>query len=57
MKHNSEGVAYQSETQKIRPFVLKWLDGVVFDIGCGHDKIKPDAIGIDVRGLPGVVVS
>jgi len=54
VEHNSEGVAYQSETQKIRPFVLKWLDGVVFDIGCGHDKVKPDAIGIDVRGLPGV---
>jgi predicted SAM-dependent methyltransferase len=47
-------MSFQSETEKIRPKVMKWLDGFVFDIGCGHDKVKPAAVGIDCRPLPGV---
>lgn len=49
-----DGIVYYSETQKIRQKVLMYCDGLVLDIGCGGDKIKPDAIGIDVRELPGV---
>ena len=45
---------YSSETEKIRDRVLKYCKGVCLDIGPGHDKIKPDAIGIDMRQLPGV---
>jgi SAM-dependent methyltransferase len=40
---------YHSETEKIRPRVQKYLNGVVYDIGCGHDKISPDAVGFDGR--------
>lgn len=42
---------YTSETQKIRQKVLKYISGTVYDIGCGHDKISPDAIGIDGRSV------
>lgn len=45
---------YSSETQKIRPKVLHYVNGKVADIGCGGDKIVPSAIGIDVRQLPTV---
>ena len=40
---------YSSETQKIRPTALKYIkDGdVVYDFGCGGDKIVPEAIGVD----------
>jgi predicted SAM-dependent methyltransferase len=40
-----------SETSKIREKVSKYLNGVIFDIGCGDDKITPDAIGIDGRSV------
>jgi len=42
-------MAYGSETAKIRDKVSKYLCGVIYDIGCGHDKITPDSIGIDGR--------
>ena len=35
------------ETSKIRAKVLQYCDGFGIDIGCGNDKIKPDAIGYD----------
>jgi ubiquinone/menaquinone biosynthesis C-methylase UbiE len=43
------------ETSKIRDRVLKYCEGRGIDIGCGQDKIKPDATGIDNRGMPGGV--
>lgn len=42
-------MAYGSETAKIREKVSKYLNGKIYDIGCGHDKICPEAIGIDGR--------
>lgn len=42
---------YTSETSKIRHKVDKHLCGKIYDIGCGHDKITPDAIGIDGRAV------
>ena len=42
-------MGYGSETAKIREKVCQYLSGVVCDIGCGHDKICPEAIGIDGR--------
>jgi len=42
-------MAYYSETQKIREKVSKHLCGKIYDLGCGNDKITPDAIGIDGR--------
>lgn len=47
---------YISETQKIRPLVEKYCQGLVLDIGCGNDKIVPHALGVDCRPLPGVDV-
>lgn len=44
-------MAYGSETAKIRDKVSKYLCGKIYDIGCGHDKITPDAIGIDGRSV------
>ena len=42
------------ETTKIRDRVLKYCEGVGIDIGCGQDKIRPEAIGIDKVPHPGV---
>lgn len=39
---------YKSETDKIRPFVLKFCEGNGCDIGAGGDKIKQSAINIDL---------
>ena len=49
---------FYSETEKIRPRVLKYLEGAesILDYGCGGDKIVPHATGIDLRPLPGVNV-
>lgn len=47
---------YISETQKIRPLVEKYCQGLVLDIGCGIDKIVPHALGVDCRPVPGVSV-
>lgn len=32
----------------------EWTFGKGLDVGCGLDKINPDAIGIDLAPLPGV---
>lgn len=40
---------FQSETEKIRPLVKQYCGVVALDIGCGHDKIVADAIGVDHR--------
>jgi predicted SAM-dependent methyltransferase len=40
---------YQSETQKIRPMVEQYCRGIVLDVGCGHDRICPEAIALDHR--------
>lgn len=47
---------YRSETDKVRdlPQVMKYINGRIADLCCGHDKITPDAIGVDGRDLPGV---
>lgn len=47
---------YHSEAAKVRdlPRVMQYITGKVLDIGCGPDKITPDAIGVDGRDLPGV---
>lgn len=37
-----------SETSKIRHLVLKYCIGYGCDVGFGGDKIKPDAVGIDL---------
>lgn len=42
---------YFSEVAKCRDRVLKYCQGRGLDIGCGKDKIKPDAIGIDKRNF------
>ena len=39
---------YRSETAKVRPIVLPYCTGYGCDIGFGGDKIKKDAIGIDL---------
>ena len=39
------------ETSKIREKVSKYIQGTVYDIGCGDDKICPNAIGIDGRSV------
>ena len=41
-----------SETSKIRHIMLPYCQGVTLDVGCGPDKIKPDALGVDLRPLP-----
>lgn len=48
------GPMWASETAKIRKRVEQYCKGKVMDIGCGPDKFKPDAFGLDSRGLPGV---
>lgn len=45
-------IKYISETQKIRPIIQKYLNGFIIDIGCGQDKVTPDAFGIDARKFP-----
>lgn len=49
-------MSYSSESAKVRdmPNVMKFITGRVLDIGCGPDKITPDALGVDGRDLPGV---
>lgn len=42
------------EASKCRSRVLKYCVGKGLDIGCGDDKICPDAIGVDRRIVPGV---
>jgi len=45
---------FVSETAKIRHIAMQYCGGKVIEIGCGPDKIKPEAFGIDGRKLPGV---
>ena len=45
-----------SETAKIRERVIQHCEGRGIDLGCGDDKIRPEAIGVDLRNLPGVNV-
>jgi predicted SAM-dependent methyltransferase len=40
-----------SETSKIRNKIQKYLNGKILDIGCGNDKVCPEAIGIDGRSV------
>lgn len=49
-------MSYSSESAKVRelPNVMKYVAGVIVDIGCGTEKISPEAIGVDGRQLPGV---
>lgn len=39
---------YHSETEKVRDIVIPYCQGYGCDIGFGGDKIKSDAIGIDL---------
>lgn len=45
-----------SETAKVRelPQVMEYVIGDILDVGCGTDKLVPEAIGFDGRKLPGV---
>jgi predicted SAM-dependent methyltransferase len=43
------GIMYNSETEKIRPRIQKYLQGRILDIGSGHDKITPYAFSLDIR--------
>lgn len=45
-------MGFISETQKIRETAMPYMGGLVLDIGCGQDIIKPDAFGIDAREFP-----
>lgn len=48
---------FMSETAKVRelPQVMKYVTGKILDIGCGGDKIVPEAVGMDGRDIPGIV--
>lgn len=48
--------AMNLETSKIRHKVLPYCVGSGIDIGCGRDKITPDALGFDRRQAPEVDV-
>lgn len=43
---------FKSETEKILPKIKPYLKGKVIDIGAGHDKVTPDAFGVDARQFP-----
>lgn len=47
---------YHSEAAKVRdlPHVMQYIIGRVADVGCGTDKITPDAVGFDGRPVDGV---
>lgn len=49
-------MAYSSEAAKVRdmPHVMKYVVGSIIDLGCGPDKVTPEAFGVDGRDLPGV---
>ena len=40
-----------SEAQKIYDRIAKYLNGTIYDIGCGNHKITPDAVGFDGRNV------
>lgn len=42
-------MAYQSEAEKIRPLVKQYCGPITLDVGCAHDKITLEAIGVDHR--------
>lgn len=49
-------MSYGSEAAKVRdlPQVMQYVRGKVLDVGCGTEKITPEAFGVDGRDLPGV---
>jgi hypothetical protein len=49
-------MSYHSEAAKVRdmPNVMQYVVGRILDIGCGPDKITPEAFGVDGRKLDGV---
>lgn len=47
-------MAFYSETAKVRDRVRGLCMGKGLDLGCGSEKITPDAIGVDVRILPSI---
>lgn len=36
------------ETPTVRPYVLRYCQGRGVDVGCGEEKIDPEAIGLDL---------
>ncbi len=42
------------ETSKIRKRIKEWTVGKGLDVGCGLDKVAPDAFGVDRTPMPGV---
>lgn len=41
---------YKPEVQKCRYRLISYCQGIGLDIGCGPEKIRPEAIGVDVSG-------
>lgn len=41
---------YRYNVEKCRFGLIPYCQGVGLDIGCGHEKIRPEAIGIDKEG-------
>lgn len=41
---------YRPEVQKCRINLLRYCTGIGLDIGCGPEKIRPEAIGVDQDG-------
>lgn len=55
----SKGVCndtYPTETSKIRGRILKYLNGTILDVGCGREKVVPNAIGVDIADYRSVNV-
>jgi len=40
------------ETSKVRQYVGEYVQGFGIDVGCGDDKIRPQAIGLDTIHHP-----
>jgi ADP-heptose:LPS heptosyltransferase len=51
---NEESVGGDIEVAKCRHRVISYLTGDGLDLGCGNQKIKADAIGIDFKKTPAV---
>jgi O-methyltransferase len=48
------GMVIPAEVDKCRSRLIEYCQGAGIDFGCGGNKIRPEAIGIDHRLLPGV---
>lgn len=47
-KKRTKQTSHCFEVDACRPRLIKWCEGCGLDLGCGREKIRPEAVGVDL---------